>query len=222
MRMEHLINLVIISAVTVGVPGPTIFALISASLRTGFRKSMALTVGILAGDVIFIALAAFGVTAAITTSPVLWLVVRAHSAIYLASIGLKAMHRVVRELLIKNAASGNDSALTTLPAEKNRSIRQIFVLHVTNMKAAVFFMALVPSLVPVAAGIQETALAGLEFLAVHACTALGIMSAYAGMARLAARAIKSSVLINTLDMISAAVMIALAFGIVSSFEMPNF
>ncbi len=76
-------------AIAVATPGPGIFAVTSCAIGRGFRDAVALTCGIVVGDLIFFLLAALGMAALAQAMGELFLFVKFAGAAYLIWLGVK-------------------------------------------------------------------------------------------------------------------------------------
>lgn len=76
-------------SIAVATPGPGIFAVTSCAIGRGFREAVALTCGIVVGDLVFFLLAALGMTALARSMGELFLFVKFAGAGYLIWLGVK-------------------------------------------------------------------------------------------------------------------------------------
>ena len=73
------------------VPGPGVIAVVSTALRRGFRASLATNAGVLVGDAVFVAAAAFGLGAILIASHGVFIAVKWAGIAYLAYLGVRAL-----------------------------------------------------------------------------------------------------------------------------------
>lgn len=76
-------------SIAVATPGPGIFAVTSCAIGRGFRDAVAMTCGVVVGDLIFFLLAALGMTALAHSMGDLFLFVKFAGAGYLIWLGVK-------------------------------------------------------------------------------------------------------------------------------------
>src|SRR3954463_10319736 len=89
MQAHNLLIFTIALSIAVATPGPGIFAVTSCAIGRGFREAVALTCGIVVGDLIFFLLAALGMAALAQAMGELFLFVKFAGAAYLIYLGVK-------------------------------------------------------------------------------------------------------------------------------------
>ncbi len=140
------------------VPGPTVTVIIANSLRFGARAGMLNVLGTQLGVLIWLALAALGLQAAIAAMGVWFDVLRFAGAAYLIWIGVK-MLRSESQLSL---AGGN------LARPKN-FLFQGFIVIMSNPKMLVLFGALIPPFItPGGDSLRETLVLGGTFMLIAA------------------------------------------------------
>lgn len=70
-------------------PGPGVFATVARSLASGFRPAMAVIIGIVVGDIIYLMFAIFGLSIVAQTLGEFFIIIRVCGGIYLFWLGLK-------------------------------------------------------------------------------------------------------------------------------------
>lgn len=173
-----LLAFAVASVILVAVPGPSVLFVIGRSLALGRRGGLLSVLGNTLGVLVQIAAVAFGIGAVIAGSAVLFTVVKVVGAAYLAYLGVQAIrHR--REGMSEHALS-----VRPLPTPAARVLWQGFVVGVTNPKAIVFFLAVLPQFVDFGAGgvPLQMAVLGTVF-AVVAVVCDGTWALLAGTAR---------------------------------------
>lgn len=126
---------VLVSLIIVASPGPGVVFIVSRALATGRRAALASALGQEAGGFVLVIAVAFGAGSLMERSVLLFTAVKLLGAGYLVVLGIRA-------LLAQDeyAAAEPSAGAGNLPA----SIRDGFVVGVTNPKGAVFFAAVLP------------------------------------------------------------------------------
>jgi homoserine/homoserine lactone efflux protein len=154
------------------VPGPTVTVIIANSLRYGSRAGLMNVLGTQAGVVIWLAIAAAGLGAAIQIMGVWFDVLRWVGAAYLVWLGIKLLR------------SNGDLAMAVDRARPRGSFfLQGFVVIMSNPKMLVLFGALIPPFLSKAGNVlQETMLLGVTFMVIAAAgdTLYALMAGRAG------------------------------------------
>lgn len=120
-------------------PGPGAVASMAAGLRYGMWPGSALVVGLIVGYTIQFIISVVGVAAILTTSPVLFEVVKWTGVTYLIYLGVKQYRSPVS--MIRVDVSNMPSATA------GKLFLQGFLVDITNPKAAVFLLAVIPQFV---------------------------------------------------------------------------
>jgi threonine/homoserine/homoserine lactone efflux protein len=141
---DHLLAFALISFALIIVPGPNVLFIISRSLMLGRTAGVGTALGGQIGVYVQVAAVAFGVGAIVERSVAVFTVLKLAGAAYLVYLGVQALrHR------------GELGAALTAKAEP-KSIRRIvrdgFMVGVSNPKAIVFFIAVLPQFVDQSAG----------------------------------------------------------------------
>jgi len=127
--------------VVVLIPGPGITALVARALGSSFRESLAMAIGIMLGDVVFLTAVVLGLAVVAQAFGTVFMIIKYAGAAYLAYLAYKIW---TSGILKTDAEIG-----------PRRSIFQSLIsgLLVTlgNPKAMIFYLALVPTLVDLTA-----------------------------------------------------------------------
>ena len=154
------------------VPGPTVTVIIANSLRFGTRAGLLNVAGTQLGVVIWLAIAALGLGAAIQIMGVWFDVVRWAGAAYLVWLGIKLFR------------SNGDLAVAVDRARPRGSfLLQGFVVIMSNPKMLVLFGALIPPFLSADGNLmQQTLLLGGTFMVIAAVgdTCYALMAGKAG------------------------------------------
>jgi threonine/homoserine/homoserine lactone efflux protein len=141
---SHLLAFALIAFALIIVPGPNVLFIISRSLMLGRTAGVSTALGGQIGVYVQVAAVAFGVGAVVERSVAVFAVLKLAGAAYLVWLGVQALrHR--RSLA---AALGTQ----TEPKTIRRIIRDGFFVGLTNPKAIVFFLAVLPQFVDQSAG----------------------------------------------------------------------
>jgi threonine/homoserine/homoserine lactone efflux protein len=163
-------------ALTALTPGPAVAAIVARAIDRGARPALCLSAGVLAGDLLFLGLAAAGMAAIAQSSGDLFLVLRWAGAAYLAWQGLS----------LWLAAPTEPRPGTSPPTAQARSLWGDFgaglLLMLGHVQAMLFYAALLP-------GFVDFGSLGLaDFLVVALLIVMIIGGVNAGYALLASRA----------------------------------
>lgn len=176
-------------------PGPGIFAVIAKALSQGAKSVLGLAAGMALGDVIFVVLSVYGLSALATHFHELFVVVRVVGAIYLFYLAYK--------MWTTPAAMADSLA----PANTKRQHWGAFIgglfISLSNPKVILFYISLLPSFFPVATlNAMDTALiSGITFVSVM----VGLM-AYALLASYAQQQLRRPSARRIFHRVSAAIM----------------
>lgn len=186
-------------AIVCAVPGPGVAAIVARGLGGGFRGALPMVLGILVGDIVYLTFAAFGLAAIATWFAGVFTVIRYLSAAYLLYIAWKFWTARPGAEQISPRAEGF-----------GRTLLAGLSLTLGNPKTIVFYLALLPTVVPLA---RITPLAFFELMAIIIVVLLLIGSAYAALAAGAREFFKSPRAIRRLNRVTGGIL-AIAAGAV--------
>jgi threonine/homoserine/homoserine lactone efflux protein len=135
----HLLAWALLSFALIIVPGPNVLFVISRSLMLGRAAGVGSAVGGQAGVFVQVTAVAFGIGALVERSVAVFSVIKLIGAAYVIYLGVQAIRH--RRSLV---------AALDLPSERKtlrRILRDGFVVGVSNPKAIVFFVAVLPQFV---------------------------------------------------------------------------
>jgi len=186
-------------AVAVLVPGPGVAAVVARALGGGFRGALPMVLGILAGDLIYFIFAVFGLAAIATWFGPVFVIIRWAGAAYLLYIAYKfwTARPGSEQMKPKNEGSW-------------RTFLAGFSLTMGNPKTIVFYLAILPSVVPLD---QMNPLAFAELTAIVIIVLLVIGCGYAWLASAARDMFTSPRALGRLNK-TAGAMMATAAGLV--------
>jgi len=156
--------------VAVLVPGPGVAAIVGRALGGGFWSAVPMILGILVGDLLYLVFAIFGLAAIATLFGPLFIIIRFASAAYLLYIAWKFW----------SAKPGKEQLG---PRDKEPWLRTFvsgFALTLSNPKTIAFYLALLPTVVPLNRPI--TALGFAELVVIVSVILIAIGCGYAWLA----------------------------------------
>lgn len=125
--------------IAVASPGPSTLRIMGAAMIHGRRAGLALAAGVLCGSLIWGLTAATGVTAVLTRYGEALVALKILGGLYLLFLAVKAARRALaREAAFADAARGAAAA-----PRLGRLFRQGLLMHLTNPKAVLGWVALV-------------------------------------------------------------------------------
>jgi threonine/homoserine/homoserine lactone efflux protein len=156
----NLLAFVLVALPIILIPGPSVLFLIGRSLSLGKLGGIVSSLGNATGGVVLVFGVAFGVGTIIAQSVIAFTLVKYLGAAYLLYLGVQAIRH-------RNAHSTAD-AVAPKTRSRWRVFGQGFIVGITNPKATVFFVAVLPQFVSFGSGsVQVQLLAlGLLFMAI--------------------------------------------------------
>ena len=172
MSLESFIAFSLASAALALVPGPTVTVIIANSLRYGSRAGLMNVAGTQAGVIIWLAIAALGLGAAIGFMGVWFDLLRYAGAAYLIWLAIKLFR-----------AKGDLAVAVDRARPGGSFFLQGFIVIMSNPKMLVLFGAMIPPfMAPGGNAFQQIMLLGLTFMAIAALgdTAYALLAGRAG------------------------------------------
>ena len=194
-----LLTFTVAYAVAVLVPGPGVAAVVARALGGGFRGAFPMVLGILAGDLVYFVFAVFGLAAVATLFGPVFVVIRWAGAAYLLYVAYRFWTARPGAEQMKPK---NESAVKTFLAG--------FSLTMGNPKTIVFYLAILPTVVPLD---QMNPVAFTELTVIVVVVLLIIGCGYAWLASAAREMFKSPKALGRLNK-TAGAMMATAAGLV--------
>ena len=160
-------------------PGPGVFAVISRSLASGFRKSLFMIGGIVTGDLLYLTFAIFGLTYAARNMSGLFLAIRLLGGLYLIWTGFKTARAPV------------DETQEEIPREEVGGL-SVYVsgllITLTNPKVILFYCGFLPAFVDLGSlGLSE----GLIIVCLVMLILSTVLLSYSGLAGSARQFVRS-------------------------------
>ncbi|MDB5542333.1 MAG: hypothetical protein JWQ89_4060 [Devosia sp.] len=190
-------------AIAVIVPGPGVAAVVGRALGGGFRSAFPMVLGILAGDLVYLVFALFGLAAIATWFGPVFVVVKWGGALYLLYIAWQFW----------TAEPGSEQIGAKRDASAWKTFLSGFALTMGNPKTIVFYLALLPTVVPLDRPI--TALGFAELTAIVVVVLLIIGCAYAGLAAAARDFFQSAKALRVLNRTAGVIMASAAAYVVA-------
>jgi len=180
-------------------PGPGVIATISRALASGFNNAAFVVLGIVLGDIIFLLLAIFGLSAIATILGDFFVVVKYLGGLYLLFLGYKILTSKDEETELK--------AVEELSWKKNFSTGLLITL--SNPKVILFYLGFLPTFV------NLQALTFFDILIISGIVTIvlgGVMLVYAYTASKTRKLFKNKKSKRKINLVASCVMI-LAGGI---------
>jgi threonine/homoserine/homoserine lactone efflux protein len=146
----NLAAFVLAAAVLIAVPGPSVLFVIGRSLSSGRRVGLLTVLGNALGMLPQVLAVAAGVGALLAQSVVAFTVLKTVGALYLVYLGVQAIRHRHHTTATATATTTDTRRSAEVPA--SRSLREGFLVGVTNPKSAIFFVAVLPQFTAPATG----------------------------------------------------------------------
>ncbi len=169
MSVDRLAGFAAISLVLVLIPGPSVLFVLGRALAHGRRTALGSVVGNAIGAYVLATLVSVGLGEAVARSVVVFTVLKLAGAVYLVFLGVKAWRNRKVMLTVTREGTGTADPADGVGAADGvgtadgdrarhprgsdlRTLREGFVVGVTNPKTMVFFAAVLPQFVDRGAG----------------------------------------------------------------------
>lgn len=140
MQAALLLTFTIALSIAVALPGPGIFSVVSCAIGHGFKPALALTAGIVIGDVIYFCLAVLGMAALARSLGELFFYVKLLGALYLIWLGVKLWRQ-------RAAAPAEITEGGAAPRGFGRCLVAGFLVTISNPKTIGFYAGLLPTFI---------------------------------------------------------------------------
>jgi threonine/homoserine/homoserine lactone efflux protein len=198
-----LVAFTIAYVVAVLVPGPGVAAIVARALGGGFASAVPMIVGILVGDLIYLCFALFGLAAIAAYFGPVFIIVRWAGALYLLYVAWKFW-----------TAKPGAEQLGPKPRERwSRTFLSGFALTMGNPKTIVFYLALLPTVVPLDRPITAAGFCELTAIVVVVLVLIG--SGYAALAAWARQLFTSPRAIRRMNRTAGVIMAGAAAFVVT-------
>ena len=188
-------------AIVCAVPGPGVAAIVARGLGGGFQSTIPMVLGILVGDLVYLGFAAFGLAAIATYFGAVFTVIRYLSAAYLLFIAYRFW----------TAKPGSEQIGPKAEEHWTRTLLAGLALTLGNPKTIVFYLALLPTVVPLD---KITIFGFFELAGIVVVILLLIGFAYAWLAGRARDFFKSPKALRRLNRFTGGVLAAAAGAVI--------
>jgi len=204
MSLESAFALVVAIFVLGITPGPGVFAIVARALALGFRPTLVFITGVITGDLVYLVLAALGLSVIATQYAAAFGVLKIAGGLYLVYLGVQTWR----------AAKHVDTGLTPTPERgRGRSFFSGLSLTLGNPKAVVFYVAFLPAFMDLGA----LSTAGLvEAAVLVSITLFGVLAGYAAMAARARALFRSKRAVKNLHRGAGGLMIGAGGAVAAS------
>ncbi len=202
MDTTTLVTFTIALTIAAVVPGPGMTALVARALAVGFLGTVPMVLGLICGDLVFLACAALGLAAVAQTFAGVFLVVKFAGAAYLLWLGWQ-MWRTTPETQTVTAARGAERSSLRVALSG-------LTLTLGNPKTIVFYMALLPTLIDLS---SLTAVGFAELVVIVAVDLAVVGLAYAALAARARDFFRDAHARRILDRIAGTMMAGAAVAV---------
>lgn len=141
---EALVTFIIASVVLIAIPGPSVMFSVGRSLALGKKFGVLTVLGNAMGTFVWIVLVAVGLGAVIASSEIAYQVIRYGGAAYLIYLGVMT--------IVHRHDKTPDLGGNLKKQSVGKTLREAFIVGVSNPKTAVFFLAVLPQFVNYSAG----------------------------------------------------------------------
>lgn len=155
--IENLIAFTVAALIIILIPGPSVLFAVGRSLALGKAAGVLTVIGNALGTSVWLIAVVLGLGAVVASSEVLFYVIKYAGAAYLAYLGIQAIrHR---------NDHGFDVDTHHAPQPKRKTLREGFLVGISNPKTMVFFTAVLPGFVSVSQGniVLQLLILGLIF-----------------------------------------------------------
>lgn len=197
-----LVAFTIAYAIAVIVPGPGVTAVVARALGGGFWGAVPMVLGILAGDLLYLLFAIFGLAAVAALYAPVFVVIRWAGAAYLLYIAWQFW----------SARPGSEQVRARSDT-RWRTFLSGLALTLGNPKTIIFYLALLPTVVPLDQ--PMTVLGFTELVAIIVVVLLAVGCAYAGLAAAARELFRSPTAVRRLNRVASGMMASAAVFVVT-------
>ncbi|MEO3429012.1 LysE family translocator [Pelagibius sp. CAU 1746] len=200
MSLETLLAFTLAMFLLAASPGPGFLMVVARALTGGMKAGLATIAGLVLGDLLFLVLAILGLSALAAVMGEFFLAVKILGAAYLIWLGVKTWRS--RADLPRMEAAGQEAATSRVPLHRSAALG--FFVTLGNPKVIIFYGALLPTFVDVAA-LTVPDVAALS--AVVTLVLFTVLTFYAYLAARAGRMLKSPRALTWLNRVTGGLLI---------------
>ncbi|MGU3418725.1 LysE family translocator [Methylobacterium sp. D54C] len=179
--------------VAAAIPGPGVVALVARALGAGFGAAMAFSLGLILGDLTYLAAAIFGLSLIAEALGAVFVVVRYGAALYLAYLAFRLWRAAGAAARVEGES--RDRPWTSFVAG--------LTITLGNSKTIVFYLAILPTLVDLRG---VTAADFVSLVVITAAVLFTVMTPYAALAARARESLRRPAFRARLNRGAAAIM----------------
>ncbi|SFS85309.1 LysE family translocator [Methylobacterium sp. yr668] len=179
--------------VAAAIPGPGVVALVARALGAGFGAAMAFSLGLILGDLTYLAAAIFGLSLIAEALGAVFVVVRYGAALYLAYLAFRLWRAAGAAARVEGES--RDRPWTSFVAG--------LTITLGNPKTIVFYLAILPTLVDLRG---VTAADCVSLVVITAAILFAVMTPYAALAARARESLRRPAFRARLNRGAAAIM----------------
>jgi len=142
--MSHYLVFAVASLISVAIPGPDFLLVFQTSLRKGKKAGVLSAFGIASGLVVHGAFATVGLSALLLKSAQAFEIVKWLGALYLVYLSFGLIVDLIKTGGTQNEELGNTEQQIVESVSKKRYVLRGFLTNVLNIKAALFYVAILP------------------------------------------------------------------------------
>jgi threonine/homoserine/homoserine lactone efflux protein len=162
---DHLLAFLVTIYVLIVIPGPSVLFTISRGVSLGRRAALATVLGNTSGLVAQLFLVAVGLGSVLASSDTVYTVIKLIGAAYLVLLGIRS----IRE---RKQLAGVLRSSSVAPRSVGRTIREGFIVGLTNPKGVLIFTAVLPQFIDRSKGHYTLQLLSLGLL----CALVALLS----------------------------------------------
>lgn len=141
MGLDSILTLAVAVLLFGASPGPGIFAVVARALSAGLRPALALSAGLIIGDLIWLTAAASGLAVVAQAMGDFFIVLKVAGGLYLAWMGVKAWRSRPQAL-----ADGTPAAAAAPDKSLLATLAGGVTVTLSNPKAILFYLAVLPTI----------------------------------------------------------------------------
>lgn len=201
-RLVEYLAFVVVAAVLVAIPGPSVVLVSIAAGRNGVRVAAATSLGVFVADLIWMAASVAGITAVLVASAPVFTAIRYVGAAYLVYLGVKL-------LTSAKAAPDSESTRPPSPPSLGAALRRGLICDLSNPKTLLVFTSVIPQFLHRGSAPAEAVLLGATF----AVLGLASLTVWIALVVAGRQRVRGGRLGTLLTRASGALLVAFGFGL---------